>query len=775
MLLLSLYYGNYNYTNKNIIYSIIILIISIITFIFPIKIKSQTITKNKQIIPSPPGPPHPKPPGPPHPKPPPPPSIDKPLVDALNNLSESQNEYCASSFEYPNYNLPKTTDNGGVNSNNYPVNFNVGNLSKLSSSNLNSPSSSPAPFDTNSLNIFMLNDPTQMNNLKKIIDGDTRLACNFKYDSGGSKSCNIGSYNWSPITILITKAGTYDFGNIHQNLQRYFTSIIGLTDDIIIQNLDLGGGNDGADWADAIQNKFFFMIQNCTIDNPGGQFNFGTSQGTSLIRCKVNSTINLGSGSPGYMRNTILRGPRGPGNSVTGNGAADPQQYLFNQCEIEAPIKRYTCPDATFYDPHCQYIYGLLNCTGKGTGKGTYADNTGSSCSNNNKNISSPKYGKDVTTPVQNQYEAPNVNYKDLSIVNEEFISVDSQGVFSFTTVSKDDVTKPDSIKRYKMIILDQNNINNIELTGDDYCYILPGGRYFLTKPLVIPKGCILYGLGFVNLVPIWNNSNTSSNKFIVKLDGGYICNCIIDSPPPSSTGNGDDTKYEYILYITNNSKVYNTHLRILTFGNNLNYNSSSSTMMYVEGNSNYIEHSWIWLGDHWGCNNSCGDGNCPSAPETTGLCVDGESNTFVGMFVEHQQHPIIINGNKNKIIWVQGEGAYKNMPTTTSYISIDNKVQHLTFVMAGIYSIAQQTIAGINFDGDGWKDKIDTYPRTDISVVKNIYIRDILVTGWNGSGTPWPVIENGNTSTAPQSGGPQWIYYICNITKCNNSSECEN
>ena len=125
--------------------------------------------------------------------------------------------------------------------------------------------------------------------------------------------------------------------------------------------------------------------------------------------------------------------------------------------------------------------------------------------------------------------------------------------------------------------------------------------------------------------------------------------------------------------------------------------------MMYVEGNNNYIEHSWIWLGDHWGCNNSCSDGNCPSAPETTGLNVKGNLNTFVGMFIEHQQHPIIINGNKNKLIWVQGEGAYKNMPTTTSYISIDDKVQDLTFVMAGIYSIAQQTIAGINFDSDGW------------------------------------------------------------------------
>lgn len=700
-------------------------------------------------------------PSPPSPGPPSPGGRGIPnthLINLINSEIKTNNKICSAS--YSEYQLPesiKIPDNSATPSNNFPINFNIKNINQLK----------PNSDNNYSTNVYIIDDPqkfsTLLVNLQSELNIYSAKRCNFTYNSGlgQGNGCNFGAYSITPITLLITKSGKYNFQSVSG---KYFMSIFGLVDNVEISNINFTKNN----WSNNVDNNFFMTIQNCTISSDSDNITFATSQGTSIVRCKVDKKINLGSGSPGYMRNTILNGDTATYFPPKQNGC---QQYLFNECTIKNPFQRVKClappPGQPPPSPYCQYIFGLLNCTGDGV------QDTGLSCNNtNNKNNLLCKYKDNDINP-----SGPIVTYKDNNVKNEEFISIDTIGVYSFTKVNETDVTIPIDKSYWKnQKILNQDNINDELLKNN--CYILPGGRYYLNKPLIIPEGTILYGLGFVNLVPTFDSDINTSIKSVVIVQGGYLCNCVIDAPKTS-------LNYDHILYIENYSKVFNTHVRILVWNNN--YDSSGlkhdsgdiGSMMFVNGNNNYIEHSWLWISDHNDCNNGCHGGQCNLPYKYIGLYIKGENNKFVGMFVEHQYMPIYIEGNNNKIIWSQGEGGYTGMPTTESYLTIGKKVKQLTYVMAGIYAIFKPFKYAITFENEINVDDINTETSNDISDISKILIRDFYITGWAGSATtPYPLkigdsLPKNNllkTNTINCS-GDQIVNYICDISECLSSA----
>ena len=708
----------------------------------------QCINCGPSHSPSPPGPSPPSPSPSPSPSPPSPPGgrgNPKTQLITLLNSQTKINKICSASYQ--EYELPediKVFDNSGKLSNNFPINFNIKNINKLETNSDNN-------YTTN---VYIIDDPDKFpklfSNLQSELDYQHALRCNYSYDSGEGKGlgCDFGAYSVTPITLLITKSGTYNFNNLNG---KYFMSIFGLTDGVKIMNINITKQN----WSNSVDNNFFMTIQNCTIDSDSDNIGFETSQGTSLVRCKLDKNISVGEGSPGYMRNTILNGNTATYFPDHANGC---QQYLFNVCDIKNSMQRVHC-SPTDDGPHCQYIFGLLNCIGNGV------KDTQLSCNiNDNKNVLIAK------TELSTTEGGPIVSYKDNTVKNEEFISIDTIGVYSFKNVDDTDVTIPNDKLYWKnQIILNQDNIN-INLLNNN-CYILPGGRYYLNKPLIIPEGTILYGLGFVNLVPTFDSAINTSIKSVVILQGGYLCNCVIDAPKTS-------LNYDSILYIESNSKVYNTHTRILVWNNN--YDSSglknnSGSMMFINGNNNYIEHSWLWISDHNDCGEGCSGGNCNLPYQYIGLNIKGDNNKFVGMFVEHQYMPINVEGDNNKIIWSQGEGGYTGMPATESYLTIGQNVKQFTYVMAGIYAIFQPIKYAINFKNDKINIKdINNENSNDISNISKILIRDFYITGWAGGATAPYTVKIGNslyknnllkTNTPNFNGQP--VNYICNMGKC--------
>lgn len=649
--------------------------------------------------PSPPGPPGPSPPSPGPPSPGP--------DDTFTNTSnykliheiklKNNNPTCKDSLLEPeivNNWLPKMKDTTGQFSTNYPVGYN---------------------YNTN---IFIILNQSDIDNNVKSGLNKLWSNCGFPYEVYGSKSCNIGAYNWGPSTLLFVKSGTYDLGSIKDNLARYFVSIYGLVDGVKLNNININNGQ----WSNNIDNNFFMTIQNCIIDNgESNNFNFMTSQGTSLIKCEIHNIINVGSGSPGYMRDCNLL--------KTVNGDEDPhgcQQYLFNRCKINDEFIRQTKK---------QYIFGMLNCKGNGV------KHSSISCNSSNGNYIGEKTADD--------YVNPNVNYDDETIKNEEFVSIDSKGVYKYTETSDSDITKSKSKLYWKyIVILDQSNINSIKFK-QGHCYILPGGNYYINRNITIPSKSIIYGLGFAILIPTYKSIYRS---VIIMNDNSYICNCIIYAPAKNLSNN--------ILFLNNNCKLYNTHTRILTIHSNLIHEGS---MIKVYGNKNYLEHSWEWIADHDRCV-PCNP--CTYDKHNYGINIIGQLNTFVGMFVEHQYCPINIAGNKNKIIWSQGEGYY--VTGSPYYLNIEASVTDLIYVMAGIYAINQPfTQSAINFNK---KPEMSQIENNIITNFNGISLQDILVTGWGQAGK-FPIISILDKYYTNITMKPQQIAYICNLANIIDSS----
>ena len=656
--------------------------------------------------PSPPGPsPSPVPPSPsPSPRPPVPSDIfisngNYPLISKIT--SESHNHTCLNSLSEPpvvNNWLPETKDTNSKMSSNYPVGYN---------------------YNTN---IFVISNQKDISEIAPKLENLGR-SCGFPYGAGrsGDAACDIGTFNWTPSTLLFVKKGIYHLGIIFEQISRYLVSIFALVDNVTLSNVNING--NGHFFSDVVQNSFFMTIQNCIIDNNSSNFNFLTSQGTSLVKCKINSPINVGNGSPGYMRDCNL-----VKNVIAGVGGFGTEQYLFNRCNIQE----------TFVRNPKQYIFGMLNCKGDGVIPSSI------SCNKSFNNF--------IKVKTDSKYVNPNVSYQDDSIKNEEFISIDSKGVYKYTETDDSDITKSKNKLYWKYVVmLNQSNINSIEFKKG-HCYILPGGNYYINKSITIPSYSIIYGLGFAVLIPTYTTENDS---FIIMNDNSYICNCIIYSPAINLSSN--------IIYLNNYCKLYNTHTRILTARSNLKDNGA---MIKVKGDNNYLEHSWVWIADHdfcAPCGPNSGGGACNYIFNNYGINVIGQLNTFVGMFVEHQSVPINIIGNKNKIIWTQGEGDYNK--GSNFYLNIGKDVTDLIYVMAGIYAIKVPfTRSAINFEGN--PKNINNIANNKIKKFDGISIQDILITGWNTTSGSFSILSTpkGNSKAIPMS--PQQVAYICNLSE---------
>lgn len=649
--------------------------------------------------------PSPSPPSPTPPSPTPPstdvftPTSDYPLITNLNKqigketCLDDYNGNRGSSIKVNNW-ASQINDTKSKLSSNYPVGYSI------------------------NTNIFIINKQDTLKNLASKFQNMWNN-CGFPYAVGQGKACNNGGMIWGPVTILLQK-GTYDFSGVQ--FSRYFYSIFGIEDDVNIKNLKIN--NDV--WANSIDNCFFMTIQNCTIIDDGTNFDFPTSQGTSLVKCDIQSkTINVMNGSPGYMRDCIL-------TDVDGSTGYGCQQYLFNRCNIKGNFKRA--------DTTPEYIFGMLNCNSSITstlqcssisGKNL----TGIICRHNDCN-------KD--------YINPNITYNDSSILNQENISIDKNGVYKYTKLKDDSTTASDKMYWKNIVILNQDTINSTTFKSG-YCYILPGGNYYITKSLTIPSKSIFYGLGFAVIIPTYTQKQSN---VITMSDNSYICNFLIYSPGKDLSDN--------ILYVNDSCKIYNTHTRIIPTFSNITNNTGS--MIYIKGNNNYLEHSWNWIADHDAClgNQDC----CDYSNINYGLNIVGNKNTFVGMFVEHQQIPINIEGDTNKLIWSQGEGYYKS--GSSYYLNIGKSVSNLLYVMGNIFAINNPfKKCAINFEKD--KPVVSKLTSNDLTTYKNgIVLQDFVITGWTGSGGggEFPIFSlAGDTSNSPKINmSPQQFYYLCDL-----------
>ena len=648
--------------------------------------------------------PNPSPPSPTPPSPTPPstdvftPTSDYPLITKLNK--QMGKKTCLTNYNTENSSTikvnnwaPEIYDTTGKLSSNYPVGYSI------------------------NTNLFIIDKQETLTNLASKFQ-NMWTNCGFPYAVGQGKACNNGGMIWGPVTILLQQ-GTYDFSGVQ--FSRYFYSIFGIEDGVNIKNLKINNG----DWANSIDNCFFMTIQNCTIINDGTNFDFPTSQGTSLVKCDIKSkTINVMNGSPGYMRDCIL---------TDVDGSSGCQQYLFNRCNIKGTFKR---PEST-----PQYIFGILNCKSSITST--------LQCSISGKNLTGNICRND---DCNKEYVNPNITYNDNSILYQENISIDKNGVYKYTKLEDDSTIASDKMYWKNIVILNQDTINSTTLKPG-YCYILPGGNYYITKSLTIPSESIFYGLGFAVIIPTYTQKQSN---VITMSDNSYICNFLIYSPGKNLSDN--------ILYINDNCKIYNTHTRIIPTYSNI---SDHGSMICIKGKSNYLEHSWNWIADHDACLGS--QDCCDYDNNNYGLNIIGDKNTFVGMFVEHQQIPINVEGDTNKLIWSQGEGYYNS--GSNYYLNIGKSVRNLLYVMGNIYAINHGfKTSAINFEND--KPDISNFKSNNLTTYKNgIVLQDFVITGWP-VGNEFHIFSlAGDTSKSPYiKMAPQQFYYLCDLRSLINN-----
>jgi hypothetical protein len=172
-------------------------------------------------------------------------------------------------------------------------------------------------------------------------------------------------------------------------------------------------------------------------------------------------------------------------------------------------------------------------------------------------------------------------------------------------------------------------------------------GVYHLNQTVNVSRAnTVVLGLGYATLVP----DNGVVPMTVADVDGVRLAGLLFDAGTVNSpvllqigpSGSGAS-------HASNPTSIQDVFFRIGGAGP-----GKATTSLLVNSNNAIIDHIWAWRADH-------GSGvGWTTNPADTGLIVNGNNVTALGLFVEHyQKYEVIWNGNGGRTIFFQNEMPY--------------------------------------------------------------------------------------------------------------------
>ncbi|NUT08363.1 MAG: sialidase [Hamadaea sp.] len=257
-------------------------------------------------------------------------------------------------------------------------------------------------------------------------------------------------------------------------------------------------------------------------------------------------------------------------------------------------------------------------------------------------------------------------------------------------------------------------------------------GVYHLNQTINVTRAdTVVLGLGYATLIP----DNGVIPMTVADVDGVKIAGLLFDagavnSPVLLQIGpNGASASHA-----ANPISINDVFFRIGGAGA-----GKATTSLIVNSNNTQIDHIWAWRADH-----GTGVGWTVNTADT-GLIVNGNNVTALGLFVEHyQKYEVIWNGNGGKTIFFQNEMPY-DPPNQAAW-------------RAGGY--AAYKVADTVTSHEGWGLGSYCYFNVDptivadhgfeVPVTANVKFHDLLTVSLGGNGTIAHVI---NSTGGPAQG----------------------
>ncbi|UBM09374.1 hypothetical protein [Cupriavidus metallidurans] len=250
-----------------------------------------------------------------------------------------------------------------------------------------------------------------------------------------------------------------------------------------------------------------------------------------------------------------------------------------------------------------------------------------------------------ATTPVSR--EAPFLFYDGQRYkVFVPSASVNSAGVH-WGVESADGVSLPIS-EFYIAKPTDTASMLNAQLAQGKNLLLTPG-IYKVDQPIHVTKAnAVVLGLGMATVTPV----NGTSAISIDDVPGVVISSLVVDAntqasatlvqvgPPGANQGSA-----------TNPTTLSDIFVRVGGA-----YAGTAATSIEINQNNVLVDHTWLWRADH---GNAATTGWAVNQADT-GLVVNGNNVTVLGLFVEHyQKSQVIWNGNGGRTIFMECEAPY--------------------------------------------------------------------------------------------------------------------
>ncbi|MEU9741336.1 discoidin domain-containing protein [Micromonospora chersina] len=182
-------------------------------------------------------------------------------------------------------------------------------------------------------------------------------------------------------------------------------------------------------------------------------------------------------------------------------------------------------------------------------------------------------------------------------------------------------------------------------------------GIYPVSQTITVNRpGTVVLGVGYPTLIP----QNGVTPMTVADVDGVRLAGLLFDAGPTNSpvllqVGTSGSTA----SHAANPTSIQDVFFRIGGAGA-----GKATTSLVVNQNDALIDHIWAWRGDH-----GTGIGWTVNTADT-GLIVNGDNVTGLGLFVEHyQKHEVIWNGNNGRIIFFQNELPY-DPPSASAWMN---------------------------------------------------------------------------------------------------------
>jgi hypothetical protein len=273
----------------------------------------------------------------------------------------------------------------------------------------------------------------------------------------------------------------------------------------------------------------------------------------------------------------------------------------------------------------------------------------------------------------------------------------------------------------------------NAALAGGLNLLFTPGVYHFNQTINVTRANTVVLGLGYATIIP----DNGIVPMTVSDVDGVRVAGLLFDAGPVNSpillqVGPPGSSA----SHAANPISLHDVFFRIGGAGA-----GSNTTSLVVNSNNTLIDHIWAWRGDHgtgvgWTVN-----------PAETGLIVNGNNVTALGLFVEHyQKYQVIWNGNGGRTIFFQNEMPY-DPPTQAAW-------------RTGTNGYAAYKVADTVTSHDAWGLGSYCFFNVNPSIVAargfeapnnaNVRFRSLLTVSLGGNGVITNVI---NTTGGPAQG----------------------